>query len=83
LSGSLGDLLTFLRAAQAQRPEDHPVLIVIDIFADTMSGEDENAAATMVPVLRRARIISKLLHATVLLIHHASKARPRARNRLS
>ena len=76
LSGSLGDLLAFLRAAQAQRPEDHPVLIVIDIFADTMSGEDENAAATMVPVLRRARIISKLLDATVLLIHHASKARP-------
>jgi hypothetical protein len=50
--------------------------VAIDIFADTMSGEAENSAATMVPVLRRARIIAKLLDATVLLIHHASKARP-------
>jgi hypothetical protein len=51
------------------------VLIVVDVFVDTVVG-DENAVATIAPALYRAKVLGRMLGATILMVHHASKARP-------
>jgi hypothetical protein len=76
LTAPISDLLAFLKAAREQQP-DSPALVVLDIFADATPGEDENAAAVMVPVMRRGRLIGRLLNCAVLLIHHTPKANPK------
>jgi hypothetical protein len=73
LSGPLADSIRFVR--DAARVGGSPVLIVVDVFVDTVTG-DENAVATIAPALYRAKVLGRMLGATILLVHHASKARP-------
>lgn len=73
LSGPLADSIRFFR--DAARHGGAPALIVIDVFTDTVVG-DENSVQTVGPSLYRAKVLGRLTGATMLIVHHASKARP-------
>ena len=51
-----------------------PRLIVVDTLARSMPGGDENSSQHMGRLVEQADLLRKSLHATVLLLHHPTKA---------
>jgi hypothetical protein len=75
LTGPLDESVRFLRSA-AEQAGSAPALLVIDVFTDSVSGDD-NSAEVIAPAMRQARVLGRMFGASVLLVHHSNKADPK------
>jgi hypothetical protein len=75
LTGPLAESVRFLRSA-SELTACSPVLLVIDVFTDAVSGDD-NAAEVIAPAMRQARALGRMFGAAVLLVHHSNKGDPK------
>lgn len=70
---AIGFILEAMR--QVLKEGTSPALLVIDVLRAAFAGE-ENSSDTMIVVTKTAEILARLTGATVLLVHHSTKADP-------